>query len=178
METLAKVNFSESLTPYRVSVVDERILQLYREIGAKTNNFSLLITSTIRTVKQQAEAMFLYGDPALYAAPGKEVMKVKSENSGKSKEDIIKLMSQKISDLAVKGLRVSLHCVPEEIYLKNPIIDFSISSVPNKIEFVKEAVLHKEVSRVIIPFGTITIFNSPKVLIKTTEKAIHIEHKL
>ncbi|WP_315053905.1 hypothetical protein [Chryseobacterium indoltheticum] len=102
----------------------------FKEVTNKTP-VKLIITSTIRSTRKQAEVMYSNesnGNHIRYAAPGRAVIEV--FNTGKSRGDSkekISDMDKKIKELSENGQRVSLHCVSKEAYNKNNIIDISYS---------------------------------------------------
>ena len=55
-------------------------------------------------------------------------------------------MEKKIIELSKIGKRVSLHCVSEEEYRKNNIVDISIAKLKNPIDFTNE-LLKKLISK-------------------------------
>lgn len=93
-----------------------------------------VITSTLRTPKEQASIMYrnakanLKKQYALYGRVGDQVLKVFENNSGKSESEVIGLMVKKIEEYESKNLRVSKHCVSEEGYKKLNIIDVGVNS--------------------------------------------------
>lgn len=179
----AKVTFAANITQYRKSVLDPRVIALHEDIGTKSRNYSVIITSTIRTPEEQANAMYNnekagYDGLALYAAAGDQVIMVYRQNKHKPKAVVQKLMVDKINELSKQGQRVSLHCVPESIYRLAPIIDISMRSMRSVKDYVNEAIKRREVTRVIVPIGTKRDYgNSSKVTINRSEPAIHVEHK-
>jgi len=109
-----------------------------------------VITSTLRTPKEQAEIMYrnakkdFQTQHDMYRPPGQKVLKVFKDNQNKPQNEVIKLMSEKIIDLAKnKGQRVSKHCVTTEDYLKLNIIDIGVGSTSkasknyNAVKFTK-----------------------------------------
>lgn len=76
-----------------------------------------VITSTLRTPQDQAETMYknakidLGQQEALYGRNGDLVLDIFKDNRKKSKDEIIKLMKEKIESLLKEGRRTSQHCV-------------------------------------------------------------------
>ena len=85
-----------------------------------------VITSTYRTPEEQAKIMLknakidLAAQYRLYGRKGDSVLKIYADNKEKSDTEIIKLMTNKIQEIAESGSRVSKHCVPVESQTSSP----------------------------------------------------------
>lgn len=112
----------------RQAIVSQKTKNVLAYLAKEANMDKLYITSTIRTPRAQAEAMYIKATK--YAKPGEDVKKVKAEciAKGLGKEATIQKMVEKIVEFQNKGVRVSKHCVSEEQYRKNNIIDLGTNS--------------------------------------------------
>ena len=112
----------------RQAIVSQKTKNVLAYLAKEANMNRIFITSTIRTPRAQAEAMYIKA--TAYAGPGEAVKKVKSECmvKGLGKEATIQKMVEKIVEFQNKGQRVSKHCVSEEQYKKNNIIDLGMNS--------------------------------------------------
>ena len=173
------VVFDKRLSPERKAVVGEKSILILQEVAKKTNNSTVIITSTIRTTKKQAEIMYQNeesGNSITYTKPGKDVQNIFKigKKNGLSKDQIIDKMNEKIISLYNEGKKVSLHCVPDEIYKKVNVLDVSIS-MDNPLDFLAELILEKDVLKIIQPLSN--KMNQGKISFDTKERAIHIEIK-
>jgi hypothetical protein len=173
------IKFAPNLTPDDRNVVAQSTINLLNEIAKKSNNPEITISSTLRTPARQANAMYdneKKGNSIRYAAPGREVIAVYNVNKSKPKEEVVKLMTAKIEDLARKGQLVSRHCVTKDQYAKNNIIDIS-KNIPNPRDFVLEAEKHGAVKKIITPIAAFSAhpYNKSKVSVDAAEPAIHLE---
>lgn len=112
----------------RQTIVSQKTKNVLAYLAKEANMNRLFITSTIRTPRAQAEAMYIKA--TAYAGPGEAVKQVKKEciAKGLGKEETIQKMVEKIVEFQNKGQRVSKHCVSEEQYRKNNIIDLGMNS--------------------------------------------------
>ena len=112
----------------RQVIVSQKTKNVLAYLAKEANMNRLFITSTIRSPRAQAEAMYLKATQ--YAGPGEAVKKVKADciAKGLGKEETIQKMVDKIIEFQKKGQRVSKHCVSEEQYRKNNIIDLGTNS--------------------------------------------------
>ncbi|MBO6185921.1 MAG: hypothetical protein J6O88_14770 [Chryseobacterium sp.] len=176
------VYFDSGLTEERVNVVSQFTISLLEKAAKNSANDKLIITSTIRSTRKQAEVMYSNessGNHIRYAAPGRAVIAV--FNTGKSrsdsKEKIISDMDKKIKELSESGQRVSLHCVSKEAYSKNNIIDISYSrGAKNPRDLIRELVKDPAVTKIIHPLNNVV--SNSKVKYDTKEPAIHVEIKV
>jgi len=99
-----------------------------------------VITSTIREPNEQAAIMYRNAvsdfkeQKRLYGRNGDTVLEVYKANKDKPKAGVIKLMEEKIIELAKAKPRkklVSKHYVPKDDYLKTNIIDIGVNSTKN-----------------------------------------------
>jgi len=119
------------------------------------------------------------GNHIRYAAPGREVIAVfnNGKKAGHSKEKIISDMDSKIKELSALGRRVSLHCVSEEVYKKNNIIDISYTrGIKNPRDLIRELVKDPAVTKVIHPLNN--VIANDKIKFDSKEPAIHVEIKV
>lgn len=83
-------------------------------------------------------------------------------------------MDSKIKELSNIGQRVSKHCVSDEVYKHNNILDISYSrGIKNPRDFIKE--LNKKASVTKILHLLNNVVSGSKIFYDTGEKAIHIE---
>jgi len=176
------VTFDPGLTEERKNIVNSFTISLLERAAQNSSNKKIIITSTIRTPQEQAEAMYnneSTGKHIRYAESGKKVIEIYNlgVKKGDSKEKIISDMKNKIEELAKEGKRVSKHCVSEEIYAKNNIIDISYKrGIKNPRDFIKELAKDNSVTKIIHPLNNVIISN--KISYDSSEEAIHIEIKI
>lgn len=151
------------MTKLRITATENRLgatsKKLLLEVGKKIGLEEIVVTSTIRSPRAQAEAMLTNLEQRrhiVYKWAGEEVNKLARAMRGKKaeREDILKAMVAKIEELAKFGSngRVSKHCVAVDDYDKCNIIDLSYRSMGNKAEAFLNAILeYKEVVKVIQP---------------------------
>ena len=122
------VVFNDVVEKWRQEIVSQKTKSILATLAKEAGMSKIAITSTIRTPRAQAEAMYIKA--TAYAAPGEAVKKVKSQciAQGLNKEETIKKMVEKIIEYQNKGQRVSKHCVSDEDYKKNNIIDLGMNS--------------------------------------------------
>lgn len=177
MET--KVIFASNLNKEDIKIVPKKVLELLKKFGELSDNPLITINNTRRLPERQANAMYdneSKGISIRYAAPGKEIQAIYAKNKSKPKEEVVKLMTAKIIELAMRGQLVSRHCITEEQYIKNPVIDIR-KDIPNPRDFVRIAETFTDVSKIITPFTAFTSFpyTTKKVSIDINEPAIHVE---
>ncbi|MFC0778037.1 hypothetical protein [Flavobacterium sp. HJSW_4] len=176
------VFFDSGLTEERKKVVSEFTIKLLEKAATNSSNDEVIITSTIRSTRKQAEIMYENennGKHIRYASAGREVVKVFNDGKkdDKSKESIITLMDDKIKELAKNDSRVSRHCVPIEVYNKNNIIDISFTrGVKNPRDLIRELIKDDAVTKIIHPLNNVTA--NPKISYDSNEPAIHVEIKI
>lgn len=174
-----KIIFSGNLNEGRKNIVSLKTLKLLEEIGEKTDNNVIIITSTIRYPQQQAEAMYSNlsrGKRIRYKQPGMLVTEVYDNYKikGANKEEIINAMTKKIEQLSEQNQRVSLHCVSENAYMRCNVLDIS-TKMNNTKEFINSLAKDASVIKIIHPIKD--VLNSSKVIFDTSEGAIHVEIK-
>ncbi|MBR2030640.1 MAG: hypothetical protein IKA04_00255 [Alistipes sp.] len=130
------------------------------EVGEKVGLEEVVVTSTIRTPRAQAESMLTNIENnrvVRYKWAGEEVNKLARQMRGQKadRKDIIEAMVAKIKELAKSGNRVSKHCVAEEEYDNCNIIDVSYKSMAEdkREDFLKAMIARKEVAKVIQPIS-------------------------
>jgi hypothetical protein len=176
----SKVTFAAGVDS---SVVSQSVLDLAVEVATASKNPAVVATSTLRPPERQALAMYTNeenGNNISYATPGKAVIDVykQAKKEKKTRDETLTLMTAKIVELANTGQLVSRHCVSEEQYAKENIIDWSKQTVnlPNPRDFVREWIKKDKCTRVITPIGDkATYGNSSKVSIDPKEPAIHVQ---
>lgn len=97
-----------------------------------------VITSTLRTPEDQASIMYKNAkinfekQKELYGKNGDEVLDVFKDNKDKPKDDVIKLMKEKIEKLLEKDKKVSNHCITLESFKKMNTFDIGLNSTKAK----------------------------------------------
>ncbi len=97
-----------------------------------------VITSTLRTPGDQAAIMYknakidLAKQKSLYGKNGDDVLEVFSKNKEKPKDEVVKLMKEKIESLLDKNKKVSNHCVTIEGFKKINSFDIGLNSTKAK----------------------------------------------
>ena len=176
------VHFDTGLTEDRIKVVSQFTISLLEKAAKNSANDKLIITSTIRSTRKQAEVMYSNesnGNHISYAAPGREVIAVfnAGKRKGDNKEKIISDMDNKIKDLSKAGRRVSLHCVSLEVYKNNNIIDISYTrGITNPRDLIRELVKDPGVTKIIHPLNN--VIKHDKIKYDAKEPAIHVETKV
>lgn len=137
----------EGLSPYCIKVLEE----IVQASGLDT----VTITSTIRTAAEEARIFYdninKYGvehQKKLYASAGDKVIDqyVKSKDEGKTREQIIKDMENKINEIG--PTKVSRHIMDPKIM---NVFDISPGSVKDKNAFEKAIKEEKRVSKYFFP---------------------------
>ncbi len=114
------------VSPYAINVVKLALLE--------SGMTHAVITSTARTTQAQAEIMYknaqlnLKEQYDLYSVNGDKVLDVYKNNKNKTKDEVIKLMKEKIDSFDKKGIRVSQHCVSDESYKRLNTFDIGVNS--------------------------------------------------
>jgi RHS repeat-associated protein len=125
-------------------VLNTQSIEAVAQIVANAGLTSVMISSTMRTPEQQANAMYhnivkngVEHEKGVYGTNGKKVIDAydAAEREGKSKEDIITDMTNKINELGPSN--VSDHCSTYENYSKKNVFDIGKGSVSDKEAFVK-----------------------------------------
>lgn len=173
------VVFDKSLSEDRKRIVSEKTLNIVNAAAQSSNSANVIISSTIRSTRKQAEAMFTNeqnGKHINYKPPGKAVINV--YKSGKkqnlSKEAIINNMDKEIISQYKNGKRVSLHCVPDDEYRKLNIIDVTYTRGKiNPEQFIRSISKNPNVKKIIQPISKNITGNN--IVYDTGEAAIHIE---
>lgn len=151
------MNIKVTASQNRLGETSKKVLT---EVGEKVGLEEVVVTSTIRTPRAQAEAMLTNIENnrvVRYKWAGEEVNKLARQMRGQKadRKDIIEAMVAKIKELAKSGNRVSKHCVAEEEYDKCNIIDVSYKSMAEdrREDFLKAMIARKEVEKVIQPIS-------------------------
>lgn len=176
---MAKLVFSGSLTQKRIEVLSAYAQGLLTSAAEKAGIERITVTSTIRTPRAQAEAMYnniASGRLIRYASAGQKVTTLCLKMLGRkeSREATISAMQELIEKLSEQSQRVSRHCVSEEEYAKRNIVDVSQSLLYDKAaKFMKELAATEAVVKIIQPVGS--KIEHDKISFDSSEPAIHIE---
>jgi LysM repeat protein len=133
---LTKVTYSSQL-PASEQIVSPYVISIIQLALQKADMPQAVITSTIRTPKEQARIMYnnakqdLTKQFQLYGSTGDEVLKVYKDNQSSSESEVIKLMEDKITTLLDQGRRTSKHVVTVDQYNDCNIIDIGANSTRN-----------------------------------------------
>lgn len=157
----------------RIGATTERVLT---EVGDALGIDEMVITSTQRTPRTQAEAMYANiaeGRNIRYKWAGEQVCNLCRTMRGqkKPKEEIIAAMTKRIEELSEQGYRVSKHCVSDAVYDRTNVIDVSYRNMQTAkaIEAIKAFAQRIEVVKIIQPVtAEVAIFDRG-------EPAIHLE---
>lgn len=128
---------------------------ILKEVGIKSKNYNIHITSTARGTYDQARIMYqncakpggIERQKGIYAIPGQKVVDVyaKRVKSGDSKEAIITAMENKIKDLGPST--VSKHIADFKVM---NTLDIDYGKLSNKNDFLDEINKRKELDKVLI----------------------------
>ena len=131
--------------------LSEKTKNILREVGQASGNYKIIITSTARTPYEQARIMYdnckknLEEQKRTYQAPGKKVVQVYEDNYLiKSREEVIKLMEQKIIELG--PTTVSKH-LADPIRLNT--FDISYGQLKDEQSFWNEMKKRKELDKIL-----------------------------
>ena len=131
--------------------LSEKTKNILREVGQASGNYKIIITSTARTPYEQARIMYdnckknLEEQKRTYQAPGKKVVQVYEDNYLiKSREEVIKLMEQKIIELG--PTTVSKH-LADPIRLNT--FDISYGQLKDEQSFWNEKKKRKELDKIL-----------------------------
>ncbi len=177
---MAKIVMS-NLTPAKEAVVKPDTLDILNTAADKAGVERIYIHSTLRTPAEQAYAMYVNisnGRIIRYKEAGQKVSQLCIDmlNRKCPKSEILEAMTNLIIDLAEKGQRVSRHCVSNEQYEKQQIIDVSRSILHDKaVKFIKALKNDARVSRIIQPISGTAFNDLEGVSFDFNEPAIHIE---
>lgn len=157
----------------RIGATTEQVLT---EVGDALGIDEMVITSTQRTPRTQAEAMYANiaeGRNIRYKWAGEQVCNLCRTMRGqkKPKEEIIAAMTKRIEELSEQGYRVSKHCVSDAVYDRTNVIDVSYRNMQTAkaIEAIKAFAQRIEVVKIIQPVtAEVAIFDRG-------EPAIHLE---
>ncbi|EOX7402832.1 hypothetical protein ACPV6K_001830 [Campylobacter coli] len=128
-----------------ISLVSEYSKNILRQIAKNSNYTRVVISSTARTPRRQAEIMYnnivnkgMREQRKTYKQPGQRVLDVYEiqKKAGKNKEEIIQAMINKINELGAS--KVSTHCADFNVV---NVVDIPHSSLgKNKEKFKSEAI--------------------------------------
>ncbi|MDY1039333.1 muramidase family protein [Lelliottia sp. CFBP8978] len=129
------VDFSKDIPLSLKNLVTNHSLDIIKEIMKSSGVHKIMITSTLRSVEKQVNAMYgnmqgkgIDSQLAYYAKAGREVIKAAIDAGGNdhSKTAAVKAaMTEKVIQLQSEGRLVSRHCVSEEMYAKRNVFDIS-----------------------------------------------------
>lgn len=121
------------------NLVTSKSLGVIKEIMKTAKVHKVTITSTLRTVQKQVDAMYANmqskGIPsqlAYYAAAGRDVIKAGRDaggNDARKVSEVKSAMVDKVISLQKDGELVSKHCVSEEMYAERNVLDISKNSL-------------------------------------------------
>lgn len=180
---MAKVIMS-NLTSAKAAVVKSDTLEILNTAADKADIERIYINSTLRTPAEQAYAMYVNisaGRLVRYKEAGQKVSQLCIDmlNRKRPKAEILEAMTNLIIELAEKDQRVSRHCVSNETYEKQQILDVSRSILHDKaVKFIKALKEDKRVTRIIQPVSGTAFANLDGVSFDPNEPAIHIEINL
>lgn len=128
-----KVTITSSVK--RIGATTKRVLE---EVGNALGIAEFVITSTQRTPRTQAEAMYTNiceGRNIRYKWAGEQVCTLCRKMRGQkaSKEAIIDAMVKRIEELSEQGHRVSKHCVSDAVYDRTNVIDVSYRNLTTEL---------------------------------------------
>lgn len=178
---MAKVVFSGALSSDKIEVLSAYAQGLLTGVAEEVGLERITVTSTIRTPRAQAEAMYnniASGRLIRYKEAGQKVTDLCIKMLGKleSKEKTISEMTKMIEELSEQDKRVSLHCVSAEEYAKCNIVDISASLVYDKaVRLLTKLAEREDVVQIIQPVTSKADINKGKVSFDAAEPAIHIE---
>ncbi|WP_258436089.1 hypothetical protein [Helicobacter monodelphidis] len=127
-----------------ISLVSEHSKNILRKIAKNSNYTRVVISSTARTPRRQAEIMYnniiqngMKQQRNTYKAPGQQVLNTyeNQKKAGKSKEEIIQAMTNIINKLGASN--VSRHCVDFNVV---NVVDIPHSSLGQTKEIFKSEV--------------------------------------
>ena len=128
-----KVTYSSQL-PISKQIVSPYAISIIQHALQKADMPQAVITSTIRTPKEQARIMYnnakedLTKQFQLYGSTGDEVLKVYKANQDRSESEVLQLMEDQIASLLKQGRKTSRHVVTTDQYKDCNIIDIGVSS--------------------------------------------------
>ena len=156
---MARLVFSGSLEPTQIEVLSAYAQGVLTGIAESAGIERLMITSTIRTPRSQAEAMYnniASGRYIRYRKAGQEVTNLCKRMIDKKepREKIINSMVSLIDKLSESGERVSRHCVSAEVYAKCNIVDVARSMTDFQAElFMQKLAEVGDVVKIIQPIS-------------------------
>ena len=128
-----------------ISLITEYSKNILRKIAKNSDYNKVVISSTARTPRRQAEVMYnnivnrgMQEQRRTYKQPGQRVLDVyeTQKKAGKNKDEIIQTMTNKINELGASN--VSRHCADFNIV---NVVDIPHSSLgKNKEKFQSEAI--------------------------------------
>jgi hypothetical protein len=176
---MAKLVFSGALGRESIEALSPYTKGLLTGVAEELGLERITVTSTIRSTRAQAEAMYnniASGRYIRYRKAGQAVTDLCVRMLGKqeSREKTIEAMQALIEELSEKGERVSRHCVSDEEYAKCNIVDIAKTMTYDQAIRLFRVLLDREcVTKIIQP-----ITSSVKIeglSFDSAEPAIHIE---
>jgi len=128
-----KVTYSNSI-PQAKQIVSTYAISVIKMALKNAGMEQAVITSTIRKPDEQAKIMYknaeknLAAQFKLYGQTGDKVLNVYNENKTKSKDDVIKLMTDEIVAQLKRGNKTSKHVVTEQQFQSLNIFDIGVNS--------------------------------------------------
>jgi len=128
-----QVKYSNSISANQ-RIVSEYSFKVIKLALQKSGMSHAVITSTLRKPEKQAAIMYrnakknYSAQKRMYGSTGDLVLEVYKANSSKDKDEVIKLMAEKIKEQLKLGKRTSKHVVTESVYKNLNIIDIGVNS--------------------------------------------------
>lgn len=145
--------FSSNISENLRVIVSRQSLEIMKEIMKSSGVHKITITSTLRTVQKQVDAMYanmcskgIQSQLNYYAATGREVVQAGIDAGGTDRSKIRlvkKAMMQKVVSLQNDGRLVSKHCVSLEAYSHRNVFDMSRKSLPATVQHAFDQALEK-----------------------------------
>lgn len=176
---MARLVFSGALSRKSIDALSPYTQGLLTGVAEELGLERITVTSTIRTPRSQAEAMYnniASGRYIRYRKAGQQVTDLCVRMLGKqeSREKTIDAMTALIVELSAKGERVSRHCVSEEEYAKCNIVDIGRSMTYDQaVRFFKALLDRESVARIIQPMTSSV--KMERLSFDNAEPGIHIE---
>lgn len=176
---MARLVFSGSLECEKREALSAYAQGVLTGIAESAGIEKLMVTSTIRTPRSQAEAMYnniASGRYIRYRKAGQEVTNLckRMIDNKESREKTIDAMVSLIDKLSESGERVSRHCVSAEVYAKCNIVDVARSMTDFQAElFMRKLAEVEDVVKIIQPISS--RIGGDKISWDDSEPAIHIE---
>lgn len=176
---MAKLVFSGALGHKSIEALSPYAQGLLTGVAEELGLERITVTSTIRSTRAQAEAMYnniASGRYIRYRKAGQEVTDLCVRMLGKQepRDKTIDAMVALIEELSEKGERVSRHCVSDEEYAKCNIVDIAKTMTSDQAIRLFRALLDREsVGNIIQPITSSVKMEG--LSFDSVEPGIHIE---